>query len=211
MSSADTQQIPDIAATPAWQALQRHHDEIGGKTLREFFADDPERGSQLALTVGDLYIDYSKHRVSRDTLKMLIDLARTAGLEQRRGIVEWLAASLVALDVPNQQGRFPETTLKFSENLKPLSELPDYKVEPGDPDPRGWTVISTDGRSLGRVEDLVIDTSAMKVRQLIVSPAHTCSTARWPAPGKPISSTAIIGCSAMAFSTPSMPSAATDT
>jgi glucose-6-phosphate isomerase len=84
MSSAPTQQIPDIAATPAWQALQRHHDEIGGKTLREFFAEDPERGSQLALTVGDLYIDYSKHRVSRDTLQMLVDLARTAGLEQRR-------------------------------------------------------------------------------------------------------------------------------
>jgi glucose-6-phosphate isomerase len=84
MSSAQTQQIPDIAATPAWQALQRHHDEIGTKTLRELFAEDPERGSQLALTVGDLYIDYSKHRVSRDTLKMLIDLARTAGLEQRR-------------------------------------------------------------------------------------------------------------------------------
>jgi len=84
MSTADTQQIPDIAATPAWQALQRHHDEIGDKTLREFFADDPERGTELALTVGDLYIDYSKHRVSRDTLKMLFDLARTAGLEQRR-------------------------------------------------------------------------------------------------------------------------------
>jgi glucose-6-phosphate isomerase len=82
--STDTQQIPDIAATPAWQALQRHHDEIGGKTLRELFAEDPERGTALAMTVGDLYIDYSKHRVSRDTLQMLIDLARTAGLEQRR-------------------------------------------------------------------------------------------------------------------------------
>ncbi|AGB25494.1 glucose-6-phosphate isomerase [Mycobacterium sp. JS623] len=82
--TSQTQQIPDIAATPAWQALARHHDEIGTKTLREFFAEDPERGTQLALTVGDLYIDYSKHRVSRDTLKLLIDLARTAGLEQRR-------------------------------------------------------------------------------------------------------------------------------
>jgi glucose-6-phosphate isomerase len=82
--TSQTQQIPDIAATPAWQALARHHDEIGTKTLREFFAEDPERGTELALTVGDLYIDYSKHRVSRDTLKMLIDLARTAGLEQRR-------------------------------------------------------------------------------------------------------------------------------
>jgi len=66
--------------------------------------------------------------------------------------------------------------LNLGDNLKPLSELPDYKVEPGDPDPRGWTVISTDGRSLGRVEDLVIDTSAMKVRHLIVSPAHGASS-----------------------------------
>ena len=82
--TADTQQIPDIAATPAWQALQRHHDEIGDKHLRELFAEDPERGSQLALTVGDLYIDYSKHRVTRETLHLLIDLARTARLEQQR-------------------------------------------------------------------------------------------------------------------------------
>jgi uncharacterized protein (TIGR02271 family) len=66
--------------------------------------------------------------------------------------------------------------LKFSENLKPLSELPDYKVEPGDPDPRGWTVVTADGRSIGRVEDLVIDTSAMKVRQLIVAPTHGASS-----------------------------------
>ena len=82
--TAATQQIPDIAATPAWQALQHHHDEIGQKHLREFFAEDPERGTQLALTVGDLYIDYSKHRVTRETLNLLINLARTAGLEQRR-------------------------------------------------------------------------------------------------------------------------------
>src|ERR1700722_14555681 len=82
--TVDTQQIPDIAATPAWQALSRHHDEIGDKPLRELFADDPERGTQLALTVGDLYIDYSKHRVTRETLQLLIDLARTARLEVKR-------------------------------------------------------------------------------------------------------------------------------
>jgi glucose-6-phosphate isomerase len=82
--TADTQQIPDIAATPAWSALQRHHDEIGEKHLREFFAEDPDRGTELALTIGDLYIDYSKHRVTRETLKLLVDLARAAGLEQRR-------------------------------------------------------------------------------------------------------------------------------
>ena len=82
--TSDIQQIPDIAATPAWQALARHHEEIGGKHLREFFAEDPGRGTELALTVGDLYIDYSKHRVTRETLKLLVDLARTARLEQHR-------------------------------------------------------------------------------------------------------------------------------
>lgn len=82
--SADTDQIPDIAATPAWQALQRHHDEVGGKHLCELFAEDPARGTELAATVGDLYVDYSKHRVTRETLKLLADLARAARLEQKR-------------------------------------------------------------------------------------------------------------------------------
>jgi glucose-6-phosphate isomerase len=82
--TSDTQQIPDIAATPAWNALSRHHDEIGEKHLREFFAEDPERGTELALRVGDLYIDYSKHRVTRETIQLLVDLARTARLEQHR-------------------------------------------------------------------------------------------------------------------------------
>jgi glucose-6-phosphate isomerase len=82
--TAATQQTPDVTATPAWTALSRHHAEIGEKQLREFFAEDPSRGTELSLTVGDLYIDYSKHRITRETLQLLIELARTAGLEQRR-------------------------------------------------------------------------------------------------------------------------------
>ena len=74
----------DISAGPAWDALRRHHSAIVAKTLREFFAEDPARGEELTLTVGDLYIDYSKHRVSRETLGLLVDLARAAGLEARR-------------------------------------------------------------------------------------------------------------------------------
>src|SRR6195952_2056123 len=82
--SAQPVEIPDVTATPAWNALVRHHDEIGAKHLREFFDEDPARGRELTLTVGDLYIDYSKHRVTRETLKLLIDLAKAAGLEARR-------------------------------------------------------------------------------------------------------------------------------
>jgi len=76
--------IRDITTSPAWDALRRHHADIGGKHLRQFFADDPDRGRELACTVGDLYIDYSKHRVNRETLRLLIDLARAADLEERR-------------------------------------------------------------------------------------------------------------------------------
>uniref|UniRef100_A0A5Q5BPY8 Glucose-6-phosphate isomerase n=2 Tax=unclassified Mycobacterium TaxID=2642494 RepID=A0A5Q5BPY8_MYCSS len=77
-------QLTDISATSAWQALQRHHGEIAGRHLRELFAEDPSRGTELTVSVGDLYIDYSKHRVTRETLRLLVDLARAAGLEKRR-------------------------------------------------------------------------------------------------------------------------------
>ena len=74
----------NTSAGAAWEALRRHHDQIADTTLREFFAADDNRGRDLTLTVGDLYIDYSKHRVDRETLTLLVDLARAAGLEQRR-------------------------------------------------------------------------------------------------------------------------------
>jgi glucose-6-phosphate isomerase len=82
--SSDEVSIPDISATSAWNALVRHHDELGSKHLREFFDEDPARGRELTLTVGDLYVDYSKHRVTRETLKLLVDLAKAANLEAKR-------------------------------------------------------------------------------------------------------------------------------
>jgi glucose-6-phosphate isomerase len=74
----------DTSTGAAWEALRHHHDQIADKNLREFFADDPDRGRELTLMVGDLYIDYSKHRVDRQTLTLLVDLARAANLESRR-------------------------------------------------------------------------------------------------------------------------------
>jgi len=52
--------------------------------------------------------------------------------------------------------------------LRPMSDLSDYRVESGDPDPRGWSVIGSDGDRIGRVVDLLVDPAAMKVRQLLV-------------------------------------------
>lgn len=74
----------DISVSPIWSSLRSHHEAIGDKHLREFFAEDADRGRDLTLTVGDLYIDYSKHRVTRETLSLLVELARACGLEERR-------------------------------------------------------------------------------------------------------------------------------
>ena len=74
----------DITASAAWKALAAHYPQIARKHLRELFDADPARGRELTLSVGDLYIDYSKHRVTRETLGLLVDLARAAGLEERR-------------------------------------------------------------------------------------------------------------------------------
>ncbi|OKH85200.1 glucose-6-phosphate isomerase [Mycobacterium sp. ST-F2] len=81
---ADHSPAADISTTSAWEALTAHHAAVEATTLRELFADDPDRGRELTLTFGDLYIDYSKHRVTRETLALLLDLARAAGLEERR-------------------------------------------------------------------------------------------------------------------------------
>ncbi|AMW09788.1 glucose-6-phosphate isomerase [Streptomyces qaidamensis] len=61
--------------TPEWTALAKHREELGDIRLRELFAADPGRGGAYSLRVGDLYIDYSKHLVTDDTLRLLRELA----------------------------------------------------------------------------------------------------------------------------------------
>src|SRR3954451_9764153 len=70
--------------TPAWKALERHHAEIGDTHLRELFADDPERGNRMTAAGAGLRLDYSKHRATAETLRLLTELARERGLEARR-------------------------------------------------------------------------------------------------------------------------------
>ncbi|MFC5956039.1 glucose-6-phosphate isomerase [Streptomyces pratens] len=61
--------------TPEWTALAKHREELGNLRLREVFAAHPDRGTAYTLRVGDLYIDYSKHLVTDDTLRLLRELA----------------------------------------------------------------------------------------------------------------------------------------
>ncbi|MGW3210419.1 glucose-6-phosphate isomerase [Streptomyces sp. NPDC001135] len=61
--------------TPEWTALAKHREELAGTHLRELFAADPGRGAGYTLQVGDLYLDYSKHLVTDETLRLLRELA----------------------------------------------------------------------------------------------------------------------------------------
>lgn len=72
-----------ITKTPEWQALQAHHAEIAPLHLRELFASDPGRGEAMAVEAGDLYLDYSKHRLTGETIRLLCALAERAGLRER--------------------------------------------------------------------------------------------------------------------------------
>jgi len=69
---------PRLHKRPEWKALKKHADAVKSTHLRDLFRDDPDRGTRLALDTCGLYLDYSKNRVTNDTLKLLLDLARAA-------------------------------------------------------------------------------------------------------------------------------------
>jgi len=79
-----TEPAPPIDQTPAWAALRDHHAAVRDAHLRELFAADPERATRLTAEGAGLFLDYSKHRITSETMPLLLDLARAAGVEERR-------------------------------------------------------------------------------------------------------------------------------
>ena len=72
--------VPPLSARPAWQALAAHHQEIEKTHLRELFAQDAQRGERLTVEAAGLYLDYSKNRVTDETLRLLMQLANESDL-----------------------------------------------------------------------------------------------------------------------------------
>src|SRR3954452_20410523 len=72
-----------ISETEEWQALAAHHGQVGQLHLRDLFAEDPRRGAELSCRAGDLYLDFSKNRLTRETIGLLVSLAERAGLRDR--------------------------------------------------------------------------------------------------------------------------------
>jgi glucose-6-phosphate isomerase len=74
---------PQLRRRPAWTLLTEHYQKLKDVHLRQLFADDPARGERLAVEAAGLYLDYSKNRITGETLTLLLQLARECGLEER--------------------------------------------------------------------------------------------------------------------------------
>jgi glucose-6-phosphate isomerase len=77
-------EVPPLRERPAWAALRRHHDEVSSRHLRELFAGDPARGERLVAEAAGLYLDYSKNRITDETIELLGRLAAESELAERR-------------------------------------------------------------------------------------------------------------------------------
>ena len=75
--------VSRLRERPAWKALQQHHAKIQNLHLRQLFAENPQRGEHFALEAVGLYFDYSKNRVTDETIRLLLDLAAQSGLRER--------------------------------------------------------------------------------------------------------------------------------
>ena len=79
--------ISPLRQRPAYTALAEHHANIEEHHLRDLFADNPDRGEWCRAEAAGLYLDYSKNRITDETLELLLDLAAQSGLEERRDMM----------------------------------------------------------------------------------------------------------------------------
>ncbi|MBV9502283.1 MAG: glucose-6-phosphate isomerase, partial [Acidobacteriaceae bacterium] len=84
MTTGIAQLTQPLTQRPAWKALKSHYEAVRDTHLRKLFADDPKRGERLTLEAVGLFLDYSKNRVTDQTIKLLVQLAQESGLEQHR-------------------------------------------------------------------------------------------------------------------------------
>src|SRR5256714_3760110 len=79
-----TKQIAPLTERRAWKALEAHYENVRELHLRKLFADDPKRGERMTAEAVGLYLDYSKNRITDETLRLLLQLAEQSGLERHR-------------------------------------------------------------------------------------------------------------------------------
>ncbi|HKD21226.1 MAG TPA: hypothetical protein VKB71_04400, partial [Rhizomicrobium sp.] len=75
--------VPTLRLRPAWTSLKKHHQKMAGVSLRQLFSEDGKRGERLAVEAVGIYFDYSKNRITDETLRLLLQLAHESGLRDR--------------------------------------------------------------------------------------------------------------------------------
>jgi glucose-6-phosphate isomerase len=133
--ASHTPPVQRIIDTPEWQALQSHYEAIKDAHLRELFADDASRGETMVVEAGDIYLDYSKNRLTAETMGLLIDLARAAGVETLRdrmfvgdkiNITEDRAVLHVALRAPSSDHIYVDGVDVVPQVHMVLSKMKDF-------------------------------------------------------------------------------------
>src|SRR5262245_33028807 len=83
MTGASEPRLSGLTSRPSWEVLKAHHAKVQGLHLRELFAGDKTRGERLTAEAAGLFLDYSKNRVTDETLALLVRLAEESGLRER--------------------------------------------------------------------------------------------------------------------------------
>jgi glucose-6-phosphate isomerase len=124
-----------LTQRPTWKALEAQYQKIRDQHLRTLFADDPNRGERFALEAVGIYLDYSKNRISDETIRLLLELAESSGLRERidamfKGekinVTEKRAVLHVALRAPRDQSIFVDGENVVPEVHAVLDKMEDF-------------------------------------------------------------------------------------
>lgn len=124
-----------LTERPAWAALGAHYDEVKDLHLRDLFAGDPDRGERLSAEAVGLYLDYSKNRITDETLRLLLQLAEESGLAERReamfrgdhiNVSENRAVLHVALRKPREESLIVDGVDVVAEVHEVLDRMSDF-------------------------------------------------------------------------------------
>jgi glucose-6-phosphate isomerase len=127
--------LAPLRELPAWAELQSHYEKVRGTHLRELFAADPERGERLVADGAGLHLDFSKNRVTDETLLLLAELARQRGVEERReamfegehiNVSEGRAVLHVALRMPRHRSLIVDGVDVVKEVHETLGRMGDF-------------------------------------------------------------------------------------
>jgi glucose-6-phosphate isomerase len=137
-----------LAQRPAWKALEEHYSRVQNLHLRKLFADDPGRGERLAVEDAGIYLDYSKNRVTDETIRLLLQLAESSGLHERteamfRGekinITENRPVLHVALRAPRDETIIVDGVNVVAEVYKVLDKMADFSNRVRSGEWKGYT------------------------------------------------------------------------